>query len=189
MRTKILLFAVSILIIASIGCINKSEDKDGSSGVPTEPSEDISIAQTHGIGRSINDGDTKMTLNRVRYTKTIHEKNNLSSVSAAEAGNQFIIINITIENIGIDKKLQYPVSQFIILDTDENIEKSPYEVDVVASSNLKEYFNGDSIRPGDKRQGELAFQVPEGEKGLHLRFEYSPDSSKGSTLEFFTLDQ
>ena len=105
----------------------------------------------------------------------------------ADPGKQYLIIDITIENIGKDKNLSYSGDQFIILDSDEVIEIS-YGEDV-SSLELEKHFNGDNISPGEKRQGELSFQVPEGAKGLLLKFEYSPESSGGSRSEFFMLDQ
>ncbi len=201
MRTKITLFAISMLIIATSGCVNNSTEpvvpiptqtedvRIDTSDTPTETSttpidtsEDIQI---YNIGQNVSDNNTKMTLNNIIYTKIIDEGKNISN---ADTGKKFLIMNITIENIGKDKNISYPGSQFIILDTDEDIE-TIYEEDSGASLNLRKYFNGEDILPGTERKGELVFQVPENAKGLNLRFEFSPDSSDELKLEFFNLDK
>lgn len=138
------------------------------------------IAQVYNIGKSVSNVDTKMTLDSIRYTKTINSKN-------PDPRKQFLIIYVTIENIGTGKKLSYSGDQFIVLDSDEDIERI-YGEDA-SSLELAKHLNGVDISPGERRQGELSFQIPEGAKGLQLKFEYSPDSSGGSQSEFFTLDQ
>lgn len=214
MRMIFALFAISILIVVMSGCIENNtkriivptgpvvtdtpitttlEETPVPTGptvtdvpmVPTDIPEKVSTTQIYNIGQSVSSGDTKMTLNNIRYTNTIDEK---KSVSKAGIGNKFLIIDLSIENMARDENLSYPGSQFIILDSDETIE-TIYEEDINASSNLIKYFNGKDISPGVKRQGELAFQVPENAKGLKLRFEYISESSEDVFLEFFTLDR
>ena len=221
MKKKFVLFAISVLIIAISGCVDKGAEQVSAPN-PTEPSvgtttptisvtgsgtevitptitvtgtvtptvtttEPTTIAtpepevQVYSVRKSVNDSDTRMTLNSIRYAQIIDDK------KMADPGKQYLIIDITIENIGKDKNLSYSGDQFVILDSDEAIEIS-YGEDV-SSLELEKHFNGDNISPGEKRQGELSFQVPEGTKGLLLKFEYSPESSGGSQSEFFMLDQ
>jgi len=128
----------------------------------------------YSIGQSANNGQTKITLNDMRFSKTI--KNNKAS-----PGNQFLIINLTIENIG-NGDLSYSAHQFIILETYADIE-TIYQVDEPASSILSNLFNGENIKRGDKRQGEFVYRVPNDARGLVLKFEYSD-----LTSEFFLLN-
>ncbi len=217
MKTKFVLLVLSILMILVSGCVNK-ESGPVSTPVPTEsPITEVKdtyvpiittiptitstptitpiptvtttesptiistpVVQVYSIGKSVNNSNTKMTLNSIRYTQSINYKN-------ADIGKQFLIIDVTIENIGTDKNLSYSGDQFIILDSNEDIE-SIYGEDT-SSLELAKHFNGGNISPGDKRQGELSFDVPTGAKGLQLKFEYSPDPSGTSQSEFFTLDQ
>ncbi len=211
MKKKFVLF-ISILIIAISGCIN---GESGTTPIPTDtvvpkesatptekvvekyvvdptviittptifPTESpespvIPISSTpviYDIGKSVSNLDTKMTLNTIRYTRTINSKN-------ADQGKQFLVMDVTIENIGISK-LSYSGEQFMVLASDEEIEDN-YGEDV-SSFELIKHFNGIDISPGEKRQGELSFQIPDDIKGLQLKFEYSP----GSQSEFFALDR
>lgn len=217
MKTKFVLFAISMLIIVISGCVN---NEPGSISTPvstetpitveetttvqeTEPSiliitatptpviptvtitesptiTSTPVAQIYNVGKSVSNADTEMTLNSIRYTKAINSKN-------ADTGKQFLIIDVTIENIDTSKKLSYSGDQFVVLDSDEDMERIYGEY--VSSFELTKHFNGVNISSGEKRQGELSFQVPEGAKGLQLKFEYSPESSGGSQSEFFALDQ
>lgn len=147
--------------------------------------EDTTVAKVYSVGQSVSDGNTKMTLNNIRYTGTIDKSGN---VSKAEQGNKFLILSITIENVGQDTNLSYDGNMFIILDTDEASERS-YGEDTLSSEGWVKHFNGTNIQPGNVRQGELAFQVPENANGLQLRFEYYSESSEGTGLEFFTLSK
>lgn len=138
--------------------------------VPT-PTTDV---VQYNIGQSVNNGKTKITINSMRFSEKIGD-------NSSNSGNQFLIINITIENIG-SGDLSYSAHQFVILDTDEDIE-TIYQVDESILSNLPNMFNGENIKPGDKRQGEFAYNVPNNAKGLKLKFEYSD-----LTSEFFSLN-
>lgn len=165
--------------------VTTSEDENATVGNDTE--ETTPVVKIYSVGDSINDGNTKMTLNSIRYTNTISEKSAGYNVTSAESGNKFLILDITIENIGQDINISYDGSKFFILDTDETSERN-YEEDVLSSEGWTKHFDGNDISPGNKRQGELAFQVPKDAGGLQLRFEYYSESSEDTTLEFFTLN-
>lgn len=194
MRIKFALFMIPILVILISGCVDNqqpiptpvpTETAVGQSTEtvqrPTETPVETTVIPTHNISESANDSNTKITLNNVRYPTVINDIN-------AEPGNQYVIINITVENIGKDTNITYIWPQFILTSSGAR-EGMPNDIDESASARLENIFNGEDIGPGDKRQGELAFQIPEDAKDLKLRFEYSPDSSKGGELEIFKLDR
>lgn len=182
---KVALILILILVTSIAGCIDNAPENTSSTPGPTNtilitPSP---TPQTHGIGQSTSDGNTRITVNGVRYAKVINEKNNASGGAGAESKRKFLIMNVTIENISPDKNLSYPGYQFIIL-ADEQI----YEEDASASQFLATQFNGTHIAPGERRTGELAFQIPEESKDLKLRFEYIYESAGGLRLEMFRLN-
>lgn len=186
MKIEHALLVMSILLVALSGCIDNDTGPIISTPEPTVIETIIPIetiieptptVQVYNIGQSVSDDNTKMILNGVRYTEVINE-------ARAESGNQFLIINITIENIG-NKNLSYNGSQFTMLSFDEQY---IYEEDIL-SSELMTHFNGDNILPGNKTQGELVFQIPEETKDLKLKFEYYPELPGRLKLEFFKLDR
>ncbi len=179
---KIALPVITILLISIAGCIYNGPETTSSAITAITPAPTVQI---HSIGQSVSDGNSRMTLNNVRYTQEINEKKNESGAFKAESGKQFLIINITIENISPDKNMSYSGYQFIILDSNDYI----YEEDAKASKQLAKRFNGTEMAPGDKREGELSFQIPANAIGSKLRFEYSPESSGGLRLEIFRLDR
>lgn len=186
------LLALLILTVIISGCVDNGTEQTMPASEPiiieTTPVETIEptytaepgpapAIQVRNIGQSVTDDNTKMTLNDVMYTYVINE-------ARAESGNQFLIINITTENIG-NKNLSYSGDQFIVLSYDGQY---VYEEDI-SSSVLVQHFNGENILPGYKRQGELVFQIPVDVKDIKLRFEYSSDSPGELKLEFFKLDR
>ncbi len=171
--TKLYIFTL-ILIISTTGCIDTGSQT---------PSATPTAIQTHGIGQSTSDGNTSITVNGVRYTHVIDEKNDGSGGTKAESNGKFLIMNVTIENISPDKDFSYPGYQFIIL-ADGHI----YEEDASASKLLAKQFNGTHIVPGERRTGELTFQIPEESNDLKLRFEYTYESAGGFRLEMFRLN-
>lgn len=194
MKMKFALLIIPILVILiSGGCIDEQsvpipiptetvvEQPVETIERPTETPVVTTTISTHSIGESANDDNTKITLNSVRYVTTINGAN-------AEPGNQYVIVNITVENIGRDKNITYIWPQFTLISSGAR-ESMPNDIDDAASTELEKSFNGEDIEPGDKRQGELAFQISEDAKDLKLRFEYSSDSSKGGELEIFKLSR
>ncbi len=182
---KIALPVIMILLISIAGCVYNGPETTSSAITAITAITPAPAVQTHDIGQSVSDGNSRMTLNNVRYTQEINEKKNESGAVKAESGRQFLIINITIENISPDKNMSYNGYQFLILDSNGYI----YEEDVSASKQLAKGFNGNKMAPGDRREGELSFQIPANAIGLKLRFEYSPESSGGLRLEFFKMDR
>ncbi len=143
-------------------------------------------ARIYGVGSTIENGNTRMTLNSIRYADTIDDKGSGHNIAQVDPGNKFIVLNITIRNIGNDTNISYDGSKFVILDMDASSERI-YEEDIVSSEGWLKHFTGTEISPGDVRQGELAYQVPEDIGELQLKFEYYSESSDGTTLEMFTL--
>jgi Domain of unknown function (DUF4352) len=130
----------------------------------------------YDIGQSTDNGNTKIVLNGIRFAESIGDTKIMP-----EPGSKFLIVNVSIENIGNESSLYYK-DQFVILDEGGDMEMI-YAVDILGSSNLFHRFDGENIKPGEERKGELAYQVPKNAKGLKLKFEYSD-----STSEIFSLN-
>ncbi|NJD76375.1 MAG: DUF4352 domain-containing protein [Candidatus Methanoperedens sp.] len=171
--TKLCIFTL-ILIISITGCIDRN---------PQTPSAAQTTWPIYGIGDSTNDGNTSITVNGIRYARVIDEKNDGTDGARPELFGNFLILNVTIENINPDKDFSYPGYQFYIL-ADGQI----YGEDESASKLLANQFNGTHIVPGERRIGELAFQVPEKSNDLKLRFEYTYESAGGFRLAMFRLN-
>lgn len=171
--TKSYIFTL-ILIISITGCI----DTDSQT-----PSTEQMVWPTYDIGDSTNDGNTSITVNGVRYARVIDEKNDGSGGARAELFGNFLILNITIENMSPYKDFSYPGYQLYIL-ADGQI----YGEDEPASKLLANQFNGTRIAPAERRTGELAFQVPDKSNDLKLRFEYTYESAGGFRLAMFRLN-
>lgn len=173
--TELYIFTL-ILIISITGCIDTGSQTPSAAQTAWQ-------WPTYGIGHSTNDGNISITVNGVRYAHVIDEKNDGSGGAKAELFGNFLILNITIENISPDKDYSYPGYQFHIL-ADGQI----YGEDESASKLLANQFNGTYINPGERRTGEMTFQVPEESNDLKLRFEYTYESAGGFRLVMFRLN-
>lgn len=167
------------------GDINETVPEDGNGTSSNIEGVDPTI-KTYGVGETIDDGTTKVTLNSIRYTDTIGDKSPGYNIAKPNPGYKFAIVNITIENIGKGMNISYDESKFVILPNDATSERS-YEYDTVSSEGWTKRINGNDIIPGDIRQGELVFQIPENAGGLELKFEYYSESPDGTTLGYFKL--
>lgn len=159
---------------------------DNTSGLSDNAEETDPDAQIYVIGDTVDDGNTRMTLNSMRYADSLSEKGPGYSVAKVNPGNKFLILNVTIENIGQGMNVSYDGSKFVVLDMGANSELI-YEEDIVSSEGWLKHFSGNDIIPGDTRQGELAYQVPENAGELQLKFEYYSESSEGPAPEMFKL--
>lgn len=173
--TELYIFTL-ILIISITGCIDTGSQTPSAAQTAWQ-------WPTYGIGHSTNDGNISITVNGVRYAHVIDEKNDGYGGAKAELFGNFLILNITIENISPDKDYSYPGYQFHIL-ADGQI----YGEDASASKLLAKQFNGTHIIPGEKRTGELTFQIPEESNDLTLRFEYTHESAGVFRLAMFRLN-
>ncbi len=175
--TKLYIFTL-ILIISITGCIDTVSQTPSAAQTAIQPYRHI-----YSIGQSTSDGNTTITVNGVRYAHVLGEKNDGSDGIRPDLFGKFLIINITIENISPDNDISYPGYQFFIL-ADGQI----YGEDESASKLLANQFNGTPIVPGERRTGELTFEIPEESNDLKLRFEYTYKSAGGFRLEMFRLN-
>ncbi len=98
-----------------------------------------------------------------------------SSANTPAAGNEFILLDISVTNSGSE---DITVSQFdfSLLEGDDAIETSFIDSSVVFSRKL--------IAPGETHTGQIAYEVTEGANNLSLVFEKSYFDSEGNSQDF-----
>jgi len=145
----------SILIALAIGC----EDS---------PS-------TYGVGEVIaikNDNlDVQFTVNDMRE----HQG---KGVLKPNQGHKWILVDTTIANKGEEVKT-FSVISFELMDTENN----QYEVSLLAGALDDVNSPTGAIKPGEKLQGELVFEVPETAQELKLVFHPNLSDCPVSTTE------
>lgn len=123
---------------------------------------------TYVVGDTVTDGKTNIVVNSVRTTTRIDEKNNEFSVADAQSGYEYVILDVTIENVGSDTASYSPIINFKVYDSSGY----SYSDDFTAETALSKPFDGNNVVPGSKRRGEVPFMVPTDAQGLQLQFSF-----------------
>ncbi len=146
---------------------------------PTEKQTEETTVHTFNIGDTATDGELKITVNDVRFTTEIDEKDNEYSVAVASSGNQFVIIDITVENILSDMTQTInPSFETEVIDFDGYT----YDQDFDGECALNKALSSGDILPGMKKRGELVYKVPIATEDL--KFVYKFDLFGGTSALF-----
>lgn len=173
--TLVLLIVLTLMLVN--GCIgSNSENNSGQAQNISSPSVNKAINsqnsgssfKTYNIGETATDGLTKITVNNERYANLINEKPD--EVAEAGNGSEFLILNLTLENVSPNRSRTYAYMQYKILSP----EGSTYEIDDNATEVLSKAIDVADVTPGNIRKGEIAFKVPSNSAGLQFEFIYDP---------------
>jgi hypothetical protein len=138
-------------------------DKDSSQETVSKPSVAALPKTIHNMGEVVTVKDK--TLNFQFQVNGIREHQG-KGVIAPNSGNKWIVVSSTIVNKGQEPKTLSVVS-FELRDSKNN----QYEVALLAAAMEDVKSPTGQIKSGEKRQGEVAFEVPEGAEGLKLLFQ------------------
>ena len=147
-----------------------TQEETTPSEIPTTTQEEQKPkVQTFNVGETATDGELKVTVNNVRYTTKIDEQNNEFLVAEASPGKQYVIVDITVENILPDKTqtISTMMSTEII-----DSEGYTYNLDFTGLTALDKAFKDGDLLPGMKKRGELAYEVPTSAKGLKFAYKF-----------------
>lgn len=125
-----------------------------STAVPaTEPTKPSALT----VGSTDETDGLKVTLNSVRHETT--------GLVPAKAGMEYLIVNLTFENPGNEKKAVSSLISFSVKDD------TGQKYTTAFGATTKSSADG-SVAPGDKLRGETAFEVPK--NATNLAFIYDP---------------
>lgn len=181
-KIYLLLILYSILLLL-VGC---SSDKEYAPPSKVESDTQIKTAtvsepktKIFNIGESATDNELKVTLNNVKFVSKIDEKNNEFLIANAPSTKQYVIIDLTVENILTDKT--QTISTLVesqIVDQDGYA----YDSDFNGMTSLDKSFKDGEILPGMKKRGELAYLVSV--NVTDLKFIYKFDLFTGTAAVF-----
>jgi hypothetical protein len=134
---------------------------------------------TFKVGDTATDNQLKITVNNVKFVSKIDEQNNQFLVAEAPSGQQYAIVDITIENMLSDKT--QTVSTFAETTINDQ-DGYNYDVDFQGLTALSKSFKDGEILPTMKKRGELAYLVPS--DATDLKFSYKFDLVTGTTAVF-----
>lgn len=175
-----------IIIFFSIGCTSDTEYNPPSKVETTSTVEEEQETPTEApkiqifnVGDTTTDDELKITVNNVRFTTKIDELNNEFLVAKAQSGKQYVIIDITIENILPDQT--QAISTFGLTSV---IDQDGYEytLDFEGLVALDKSFKDGEVLPGMKKRGEVVYLVPN--DVTDLKFRYKFDLFTGTTVIF-----
>ncbi|MBX0285862.1 DUF4352 domain-containing protein [Haloarcula salinisoli] len=133
-------------------------DRQGSGRTLTQ---DLAVP-VYDLGDTVAYEDTELTVNSVWTSMG-------SDYFTPDAGNEFVVIDITVANTGSE---ELTVSTLLQLSLKSEAGRS-YDTSFVGSSVLdREFSQGTPIQPDSKRRGEIAFEAPRGLSPLYLVMDF-----------------
>lgn len=173
----------------SIGCTSDTEYNPPSKvettssveehETPTETPTKTPKIQIFSVGETATDNELKITVNNVRFTTQIDEQNNQFLVAEAQPGKQYVIIDITTENILPDQTQTVSTLGLTSVIDQDGYE---YTLDFEGLVALDKSFKDGEILPGMKKRGEVVYLVPN--DVTDLKFRYKFDLFTGTTAIF-----
>lgn len=143
------------------------ESRDRTSGEMTEsPATKPISAPTYSVGEVISISQNNLNLQFTVNSTRVHPG---KGVIQPNKGNQWVVVDTTIVNQG-QQPQTFSVVSFDVIDGNNNT----YEVALLASALEDIETPTGEISPGDQRQGQLVFEVPEDTTNLKLLFQPNP---------------
>lgn len=158
------------LIALVVGCSPSKPPQEtaqstgaSSQGTALQPSAQSLSKSTHTIGEIVSIQDKRhnleFTVNGIREHKG-------KGVLKPNQGNKWILVKTTTINKGQEPKT-LSLASFGLIDN----KNTPYQVALLAGALEDVESPTGQLNPGDSRQGEVAFEVPQSAKGFKLIFQ------------------
>ncbi len=170
---KIGAIASITLLTLALGCSPSEqnpetiESRDRTSGETTEsPATKPISAPTHSVGEVISISQNNLNLEFTVNSTRVHPG---KGVIQPNKGNQWVVVDTTIVNQG-QQPQTFSVVSFELINGNNNT----YQVALLASALEDIETPTGEISPGDQRQGQLVFEVPEDTTNLKLLFQPNP---------------
>lgn len=158
---KLIILILLAICLTLTACTDKIKLQKADENVDTTEKTKI-IAIAH-IGDTVKVKNIEYTLNEVRESEG-------QGLNIPGDGKVYYIVDLTIENKGVET---YPISSasnFSLLDKDDVGYTITFGPDTNGS------IDGE-IMPGKKIKGEVAFEIAKNAKGLKLEIKYNPEAS------------
>lgn len=137
---------------------------DPSTGQPP-PTQEPPPGPAIPIGQTGEAGDFRVTVNSVRYTT--------QGVVDPDQGNEYLIVNMTVQNISSDAKAFSSLLFLTLLDNQgREYDISLFGPDIeIIETTIRNANPEGRVRPGQAITGEVAFEVAKSARGLVLVYE------------------
>ncbi|MDK0947718.1 DUF4352 domain-containing protein [Clostridium perfringens] len=154
----VVLLSAIVISGALVGCGSDTPKKVEDQNQKQEQQQESKV-ETFKVGDTIQTKDFKITINSV-------EKENGGEFVKPKDGNEFLKLDITIENISKEAQSISSVIMFKVVDKDGRAYNQAF------TENQNGQLDGE-VGPGRKMTGEYVVEVPKGATGLQLEFDSS----------------
>lgn len=165
-----------IIVIGVIGSMGSDSKKVGSSSGTNETSNTAKqpTQETYKIGDKIQMGDVILTVNKVETSQG-------AQYTKPSEGNQWIDVNMTIENTGSSQQYITTMGQMFVIDSDNN----QYQVAVTGKrlENAGSLGMDGALVAKAKKTDWVGFEVPKTAKGLKFQYNASFFSNKNIIVD------
>jgi hypothetical protein len=165
-----------IIVIGVIGSMGSDSKKVGSSSETTETSNTAQqpTQETYKIGDKVQMGDVILTVNKVETSQG-------AQYTKPSEGNQWIDVNMTIENTGSSQQYITTMGQMFVIDSDNN----QYQVAVTGKrlENAGSLGMDGALVAKAKKTDWVGFEVPKTAKGLKFQYNASFFSNKNILVD------
>jgi len=181
-RHKILTGIIVVIVLIAIGSStssnttnknssdNQTQVKSSGKNTPAATEKSAQKDITPKVGDVTKLGDREFVVNSVRRSGAFN-------YNTPKVGKEYVIINVTIRNLGKDE-ISYNPYDFKIQDANGAQESETFAA-------LDDSLNSGTLAPGGKVTGSMPFQVPVGDKAL-LIFQPSFWSSQRVVVDLGT---
>lgn len=162
---------LAFIIIASVAGGGSKTPTDSTSSTNSTNSSNTEEKTDFKIAETANIDDRKLTVNSIERNYSTGNE-----YLKPEAGKEFVVVTITIENNGKDS-INFNTFDFKMQDS--NGVQLTEDFSAVSDGKL----NSGSLAAGGKVTGKIAYQVPQDDKGLKLLFT-NPNLFNNKTITF-----
>lgn len=157
-------WVLALIIAGGIAASGSDEPKkvasnDGAAQTQSEEKQDTNKTKVFKVGDTVEIKDFKVTVNKVSTSKG-------GEVFKPKSGNEFLKVDITLDNISDQSQNVSSILMFKVVDKDGR------SYNQTITENQQGQLDGE-VGPGRKMTGEYVVEVPKESKGLELEFDSS----------------
>lgn len=151
-------------VAATITAMQKQTAQAQSSASQPNPSESepttaVAVSHRFAVGDVVKVGDIQIVINEVKEIPG-------TEFFKPEAGNRFVIIDVTMENVGTADHAASSIMEFTLKDDTGQEYNESISAEVAYGGKAP----GGTIIPGDKLRGQIGYEIPISAKGFVLTY-------------------
>ena len=172
LKHKILSIIAVLIVLGVIGSLGSGAKKVGSND-NSQTNKTAAQPQSYKVGDKVQLGTIILTVNSV-------ENSQGGQYTKPQAGNQYVNLNVTMENTGKDQEYITTMGQMFVLDSNKN--QSQVAITDRSIENPGVVTLDGALLAGSKKSGWVGFEVPTTATGLKFQYNASFYNDKSITV-------